>query len=131
MTTWTPGRWKRLLAAATLAVALVLVAFAPRVLPGFVTAADLVEGSGIAVAGICTAPVDAERAAEQIAGHRVDHADHFCGTCVLFSAPGLGAVAAVEVPAPRLVAVERLAWRDEAGSAIVVPKATARGPPAA
>lgn len=127
----TPGRWKRLVAAATLAAALVLVAFAPRVLPGFVTAADLVEGSGIAVAGICTAPVDALRAAEDIAGHRVDHSDHFCGTCVLFSAPGLGAVAVAEAPVPRLVAVERLAWRDEAGTTIVAPRATARGPPAA
>lgn len=131
MTMRTPGRWKRLVAAATLAAALVLVAFAPRVLPGFVTAGDLVEGSGIAVAGICTAPVDARRVAEDIAGHRVDHSDHFCGTCVLFSAPGLGAVAVADVPAPRLVAVERLAWRDEAGTTIVAPKATARGPPAA
>lgn len=131
MTMWTPGRWKRLVAVATLAAVLSLVAFAPRVLPGFVTAADLVEGSGIAVAGVCTAPVDARRAAEDIAGHRVDHGDHFCATCVLFSAPGLGAVAVADVPEPRLVAVDRLAWRDEAGSAAAVPRATARGPPAA
>lgn len=116
----------RFAAAVCLTVATALVGFAHRPLPGFRTGPDLVEAGGIAFGSFCVARVT-ERDDDGTAKTTV--VVRPCDACLLFSAPGLGAVAEIAPPPPVARVLERLAARDQTVHPRQERRATARGPP--
>ena len=119
----------RIAAAACLAVAMAVLGFAHRPLPGFPRVLDMVEVAGIARGDVCTAPSDLARAADDRASAR-DHAGrHLCDACLLFAGPGLLPVASVlldpggERPTP-------VPTGEAAPSRPRIAGPSARGPPA-
>lgn len=104
-----------------------MVGFAHRPPQGVSVAA--IDDAGIAFGSFCSAGVVTKRSDDGApigsSGVRV------CDACLLWTAPGLGAVAEVVLPVPVGRVVERRRARDERVPASVVPEVRARGPPIA
>lgn len=117
--------WVRFAAAVWLTAATIAVGFSHRPLPGFPTAAAMVDAAGLVLGSVCTAggggldesgPTTAKRGG-------------VCDACLLASAPGLGAVAEIDPPTPPDSAPVRHVLVVEGARSRVGPRATARGPP--
>lgn len=119
-------RWTRFAAAVCLTVATIVVGFAHRPLPGFPDGAALVEAGGVAFGGICVAPV---AGSEDAAGGPAKHRILVCPACLLFAAPGLGAVADVALPPPVSLVLARVWIAEVPVRSRPRPRASARGPP--
>lgn len=116
--------WVRFAAAVWLMAATIATGFAHRPLPGFPSAAEMVDAGGRVFGMVCSlggTGVDADTGASK---------SGVCEACLLFTAPGLGAVAEVELARPQIVVLARLVPREETASSRVPPRETARGPPA-
>lgn len=111
-----------------LTVATIVVGFAHRPLPGFPEGAALVEAGGVAFGGICVAPVAASDGAS---GGPTKYRFVVCPACLLFAAPGLGAVADIAPPPPAAVVLARVRIAEVSIRSRPRPGASARGPPGA
>ncbi|MBV5263414.1 hypothetical protein [Pinisolibacter aquiterrae] len=107
-------------------MATILVGFAHRPLPGFDAATATIGSSNIAFGSFCVAsrPVSAKDGAP-VGGPTL----RVCDACVLFAAPGLGAVAEIVPPPPPGRGIEPVTVVAEAWRSASVVRARARGPP--
>lgn len=116
----------RFAAAVWLAAATILVGFVHRPLQGFPSAAEMVEGGGVAFGSFCVTRISV---VDETGATKFQWTTRICDACLLAAAPGLGAVAEIAPPPPPRRAIDRVAGGEARPVACVGVRAVARGPP--